>query len=178
MVENNDNDVEVKCIFCEKDLERSKMVRYRGAISCRECAEKQKQKAGSNPIIRPFFYLAGIGCLIGMLNFIYFTFDVYLYSQIDPASYIQPLGLFFGGMVVTIALMAMGLYAINRVHLYISSIVGVLTGIVAAASSVLAVYDFVTAGPYYVIEMVTYTKTISYYPTALVMYAYSQLLQR
>ncbi|MHA1634667.1 MAG: ATP synthase subunit I [Candidatus Thorarchaeota archaeon] len=178
MVENNDNDVEVKCIFCEKDLERSKMVRYRGAISCRECAEKQKQKAGSNPIIRPFFYLAGIGCLIGMLNFIYFTFDVYLYSQIDPASYIQPLGLFFGGMVVTIALMAMGLYAINRVHLYIASIVGVLTGIVAAASSVLAVYDFVTAGPYYVIEMVTYTKTISYYPTALVMYAYSQLLQR
>ena len=169
MVDTDNKDTEIKCIFCEKNLERSEMVRYRGAISCRECAEKQEPS--SNPIIRPFVYLAAFGCLIGMLNFIYFTFHVLLFSQIDPATYIQPLVPFFGGMVVILVLIAMGLYAINRVHLYVASIIGMLTALLAAALSAWALYDFATAGPYFILETVTYTKTLNYYPTVLAFYS-------
>jgi len=169
LTENTSNDLEIKCSFCERTLERSEIVRYRGAISCRECAEKKSTQ--SKPMIKPFVYLAGIGCLIGMLTFIYFTLDVTLYSQVFSESYIQPLVPFYAGMTATIVLVSLGLYAINRVHLFQASIVGVLMGILAASSSAMALYDFVTLGPYFVIEEITFTKTIYYYPTVLATYS-------
>jgi hypothetical protein len=167
VVENNSNDLVIKCSFCDRELERSEMVRYRGAISCRDCAEKQEPV--SNPILRPFVYFAGIGCLIGMLNFIFFTGNYTLYALVYPASYIQPLGPFFAGLTVTVILLAVGLYAINRVYFYIGSLISVLFGILAAASSAFALYDFIVAGPYYEIEGTIHTKTIGYYPTALAL---------
>jgi len=168
MVENNKEDTEVKCIFCGRDLNRSEMVRYRGAISCRDCAEKQKPD--SNPIIRPFVYLAGIGCLIGMLTFIYFTLHITLYSQVFPTSYIQPLGPFFGGMILTQVFVAFGLYAINRIHLYQASIIGTLTSLLAAVSSTFALFDFITVGPYFIVNESVFPKTLDYYPTAMATY--------
>lgn len=165
MVESDNDDVEVKCIFCQKDLERSEMVRYRGAISCKECAEKKN--SGSKPISKTFFYLAGIGSLIGMVTFIFFSFNVHLFSLINPESYIQPVVPFFGGMLITIALISLGLYAINRIHLFVASIVSVLTCVIAAVSSALAVFDFVVDGPYYAVEAVIYIKTVTYYSMTL-----------
>lgn len=169
VVERKIDETEVKCIFCGKVLDRSEMVRYRGAISCRECAAEQESKP--KPILRPFFYIAAIGSLVGMLTFIYFTFHVLRFAIIYPTSYIQPLVPFFGGMTVSTALISLGLFAINRVHLFAASIVSVVIGAIATISSALAVYDFITAGPYYIIETVTYTKTISYYPTAIATYS-------
>ncbi|TFG31618.1 hypothetical protein EU528_05750 [Candidatus Thorarchaeota archaeon] len=162
MAGNDDNDIEVKCIFCEKDLDRSEIVRYRGAISCRECADKQKPT--SSPMMKPFVYLAGIGCLIGMLNFLLFALHGLLYASIN---YIQPLGAFFAGMVVTLVTISFGLYAINQVNFHIASIIGMLTALLTAIFSALAAIDFVANGPYFVIEEITYTKTLNYYPTAL-----------
>jgi len=169
LTENTSNDLEIKCSFCERTLERSEIVRYRGAISCRECAEKNSTQ--SNPMIKPLVYLAGIGCLIGMLTFIYFTLNVTLYSQVYPESYIQPLVPFYAGLTLTVVLVSLGLYAINRVQLFQASIVGVLMGILAASSSAMALYDFVTTGPYFVIDEITITKTIFYYPTVLATYS-------
>lgn len=167
VVESNNEDIKVKCIFCQKELDRSEMVRFRGAISCRECAKKQKPS--SNPILKPFFYLAGFGCLIGMVTSIYFSFHVHFFANINPESYIQPIVELFGGMAVTIALMSLGLYAINRLHLFAASIVGLLMGTITAICNALAVYDFVVDGPYYVTETGIHTKTISYYPIPIVL---------
>ena len=106
-----------------------------------------------------------------MLNFIYFTGHYALYALLYPASYIQPLAPFLAGLAVTVILLTLGLYAINRVHFFIGSIVSVLFGLLAAASSVFALYDFIVAGPYYVIEGTILTKTVGYYPTALALYS-------
>ena len=150
------------------------MVRYRGAISCRDCAEKQK--ISSNPTLKPFFFLAGIGCLIGMLTFVYFILHVLYFSSIHPESYIQPLVPFFGGMTITIVLITLGLYAINRVDLIAASIASIIFGLFAAISNALAVYDFITTGPYFVIGNTTYTKNIGYYPMALASYSLFALI--
>jgi hypothetical protein len=168
VIENNKENTEIKCIFCGKELNRSEMVRFRGAISCRDCAEKQK--TDSNLIVRPFVYLAGIGCLIGMLTFIYFTLHITLYSQAFPTSYIQPLGPFLAGMILTQVFVSFGLYAINRIQLYQASIIGTLTGFLAAVSSAIALFDFITAGPYFTVNESVFTKTLDYYPTVMVTY--------
>jgi hypothetical protein len=169
LAEGSDDVLEIKCNFCGRKLERSEMVRYRGAISCRKCAEEMESK--SKPVIKPFIYVAGIGCLVGMVTFIYFTLDVLLYSQISPESYIQPLVPFFTGLTIAMVLVSFGLYAINRVELYQASIISVLVGILTAIPSVIALFDFLTTGPYYVIEEITYTKTLNYYPTVIAAYS-------
>ena len=170
VVERSNTEFEVNCIFCGKDLGPSdEKVRYRGAISCVECANKQKGSA--EPVLRPFYYLAGIGCIVGMLTFAYFTAHVFLFSNIDPESYIQPLVPFYGGLTITVALLSLGLYAINRVHLFIASIVGVLVSIYTSVISGLAVYDVVVNGPYFVIEEITFTKTVNYYSSAIGAYS-------
>jgi len=116
---------------------------------------------------KPFVYLAGIGCLIGMLTFLYFTLKGLLVTPIYQSSYIQPLDIFFGGMTAALVLISFGLYAINRVYLFPGSIIGMLTALVAAAVNASAMIDFVIDGPYFVLESGTYTKTLNYYPTAL-----------
>lgn len=163
VVENDDNDVEIKCIFCGKDLDdRREMVRFRGAIACKECAEKQEPTSSS--AMKPFVYLAGIGSFIGMLTFMLFTLRGLLFASLD---YIEPVDLFFTGMMTTFVAIAFGLYAINRIHFHIASIIGMVTALIAAIFSGLAVLDFVTNGPYFVVEEITYTKTIYYYPATL-----------
>ena len=117
MTEDENNTVEIKCIFCEKELEQHEMVRFKGAISCRECAEKQKPL--SNPIAKPFLYLAGVGCLVGMVNFLYFTIHGYLLTPIYLSAYIQPLVPYYSGMIITLVLFSLGLYYINRIHLHL-----------------------------------------------------------
>ncbi|MCK4567060.1 MAG: hypothetical protein KAU48_07100 [Candidatus Thorarchaeota archaeon] len=169
MTEDENNDIDVKCVFCGKELEQHEMVRFRGAISCRECAEKQKPL--SNPIAKPFLYLAGVGCLVGMVNFLYFTIHGYLLTPIYLSAYIQPLVPYYTGMIITLVLFSLGLYYINRIHLHVASIIGMLTALIAASISALALIDFVTTGPYYIVESITYTKMITYYPNAIAAYS-------
>ena len=163
VVERNDTETQVNCIFCGKDLAPSDdKVRYRGAISCRECAEKQEST--SSPMMKPFVYLAGIGCIIGMLTFVGFGIHGLLFASTD---YIQPVGSFFAGMTVALVTISFGLYVINRNYLLVGSFIGMLTALVTAIVSGLAVLDFVTNGPYYTINDAIYTKTLSYYSTAV-----------
>lgn len=164
-----DNHVEIKCIFCERDLQKHEMIRYRGAISCRDCAEKQKKV--SKLTSTPFFYLAGIGCLIGIVNFVYFTFHGLIYLPGNMTSYIQPLTSYFAGMTMTLVLISFGLYMITRDNLRIAGFIGMLTALLAASTSALALFDFTAMGPYFVVESITYTKTLNYYPTALATYS-------
>jgi len=169
VVEASSDDYEVKCIFCGKPLDRSEMVRYRGAISCKDCADKQK--SDQIPNLQVYNYFAALGCLVGIFSFIYFSFHVQLYSLIYQVSYIQPLLPFFSGLLVTVSLISLGLYAINRVQLFAASVVGLLMGILAAATSAFSIFDLVTNGPYYIVETTTYIKTIDYYPMILVTYS-------
>ncbi|MCJ7817534.1 MAG: hypothetical protein MUP60_01680, partial [Candidatus Thorarchaeota archaeon] len=111
------------------------MIRYRGAISCMDCAQKQKQ--GSKLTSKPFFYLAGIGCLIGIVNFIYFTFHGLIFLLGNETSYIQPLAI-FAGMTITLCLISFGLYMITRDNLRIAGIIGMLTALLAASTTALA----------------------------------------
>jgi hypothetical protein len=166
--QDENNDVEIKCIFCERDLQKHEMVRYRGAISCGVCAEKQKRE--SKLTSKPFFYLAGIGCLIGIVNFIYFTFHGLILLPGNETSCIQPLVPYFAGMTITLSLISFGFYMITRDNLRIAGIIGMLTALIAALTSALALFDFVTTGPYYVVESITYTKTLNYYPNTLGTY--------
>jgi predicted nucleic acid-binding Zn ribbon protein len=55
------------CIFCGKSLKRDEIVRYHGAISCQECAEKAKkqQERFTSPL---FFIIGGIGALIAAVG--------------------------------------------------------------------------------------------------------------
>ena len=169
MQQDEIDDVEIKCIFCKRDLQKHEMVRYRGAISCGDCAEKQKQ--GSKRTSKPFYYLAGIGCLIGILNFIYFTFHGLIFLPGNTTSYIQPLVPYFAGMSITLGLISFGFYMITRDNLRIAGIIGMLTALLGASTSALALFDFVTTGPYYVLESITYTKTLNYYPTTVATYS-------
>jgi len=168
VTKNENNDFDVKCIFCARELEQHEMVRFKGAISCRECAEKQKPL--SNPLTKPFLYLAGVGCLVGMVTFLYFTIHGYLYAHISGSAYIQPLVPYYTGMTITLVLFSLGLYAINRVHLHVAGIIGMLTALLASVISALSLIDFVTTGPYYIVESITYTKAITYYPNAIAAY--------
>lgn len=168
MTDDENNNVEIKCIFCEKELEQNEMVRYKGVISCRECAEKQKPL--SNMMSKPFLYLAGIGCLVGMVNFLYFTIHGYLFAHIYGSAYIQPLVPYFTGMIIALVLISPGLYVINRVHLHVAGIIGMLAALAAASTSALALIDFVTTGPYFIVESITYTKTLTFYPDAIATY--------
>ncbi len=168
MTEDENNIVEIKCIFCEKELEQNEMVRFRGAISCRECAEKQKPP--SNLITKPFLYLAGVGCLVGMVTILYFVIHGYLLTPIYQFDYIQPIVPYYTGMIITLVLFSVGLYAINRIHLHVAGIIGVLTALVAASVSALAMLDFVTTGPYYIVESTTYIKTLTFYPNVIAAY--------
>ena len=168
MTEDESNNIEIKCIFCEKELEKHEMVRYKGAISCRECAEKQKPL--SDPITKPFLYLAGVGCLVGIVTFLYFTIHGYLFAPIYESAYIQPLVLYYIGMTITLVLFSLGLYAINRVHLHVAGIIGSLTSLFAASISALSLIDFVTTGPYYIVESTIYIKSITFYPSAIAAY--------
>ena len=167
--QEKENDIEIKCIFCERDLLKHEMIRYRGAISCRDCAEKQKH--GSKLTSKPFYYLAGIGCLIGIVNFVYFTFHGLILLPGNETSYIQPLVPYFTGMTITLSVISFGLYMITRDNLRIAGIIGMLTALLAASTSALALFDFTTTGPYYVLESITYTKTLNYYPTTLAIYS-------
>ncbi|TFG98272.1 hypothetical protein E4H12_06585 [Candidatus Thorarchaeota archaeon] len=169
MQQEVDNHIEIKCIFCERDLQKHEMIRYRGAISCMDCAEKQKQ--GSKLTSKPFFYLAGIGCLIGIVNFIYFTFHGLIFLPGNETSYIQPLASYFAGMTITLGLISFGLYMITRENLRIAGIIGMLTALLAASTTALALFDFATMGPYFVLDSITYTKTLNYYPTTLATYS-------
>lgn len=169
MTEDENNNVQIKCIFCEKELDQHEMVRFRGAISCRECADKQKPL--SNPIItKPFLYLAGVGSLIGLVNILYFTIHGYLFTHIYQSAYIQPIVLYFSGMIITLVLFSLGLYAINRVHLHVAAIIGMLTALLVSSISAISLIDFITTGPYYIVDSITYTKTLSYYPDAIAAY--------
>lgn len=53
----------VRCTFCGEPLKRDDMVRYRGAVACRQCAEdaKKQQERFTSPV---FFTVGGIGALI------------------------------------------------------------------------------------------------------------------
>ncbi len=169
MTEDESNDIDVKCIFCGKELEQHEMVRFRGAITCRECAEKQKPL--SNPTTKPFLYLAGVGCLVGMVNFLYFTIHGYLFAHSSGSAYIQPLVAYYAGMTITLVLFSLGLYAINRIHLKIAAVIGMLTALFASAISALSLIDLVTTGPYYIVESITYTRDITYYPNVIAAYS-------
>jgi hypothetical protein len=46
-----------------------------------------------------------------------------------------------------------------------------LTALLAASMSAIAGIDFITTGPYYVYNSITYTKTLNYYPTTLATYS-------
>ena len=112
VVESESEDYEVKCIFCGNLLDCSEMVRYRGAISYKECADKQK--SNPNPNLHINYYLAGIGCLIGIFSFIYFSLHIQLNSLIYPVSYVQPLVPFFSGIFIAVSLISIALYTIKN----------------------------------------------------------------
>ena len=169
MQQEEETSIETKCIFCDKILQKHEMVRYRRAISCIDCAVKQKN--ASNITMTPFYYFAGLGCLIGLTNFIYFTFHGLIFMPSNITSYVQPLVPYFAGMTTTLILISFGLYAISHDNLRIAGVIGMLTSLLAAATSALALFDYITTGPTYINEVVTYTKTLNYYPTTLATYS-------
>jgi hypothetical protein len=169
LVDENEQSSEIKCIFCGNPLRKSEMVRYRGSIACRECAEKQRDAAILNSTT--FYYLAAIGCLVALINFIYFTFHGLVFLPLSGPSYVQPLVPYFLAMTVALILISFGLFAISRENLPFAGIIGVLVSLLAAAMSAISLHDFVTNGLTYILDSVTYTKTLNYYSTTLATYS-------
>ncbi len=77
--------VVANCIFCGKSLKRDEIVRYHGAISCQECAEKARiqQERFTSPL---FFIIGGIGALVAAVGSIGYIL-ANLFSFVPPAPY-------------------------------------------------------------------------------------------
>ena len=156
------------CIFCGKELSKSEMVRYRGAISCKDCAKSQEPVKDFKE--RPFFLLASIGTLIGLFVVTVTVAQVFSFVPMQIDLYIPNMTFYFGGLAIALILQGFGVYALNRSQIQSVGILGALTAFVSAIAQIIAIWDLAIDGPYYVIGSTTFTKGFGYYSYTTVTY--------
>lgn len=161
---------EIRCVFCNRELSKEETVRYRGAISCRECALSQKQVR--HQVARPFFLLASIGCIIGLLTVEFNMVYDLMYRQVLLFMYSPPLPLYFAGLSIAVILQSLGFYAINRpINRNVGIEVAVI-GLVTALLQIASVMDIIVNGPFVMIEEVLYPKDFTnYFSTTHLVYS-------
>ncbi len=161
---------EVKCIFCHKELSGEQIVRYRGAISCRECALSQEQTPRLRA--RPVFLLASIGCIIGLLTVEFNMLYDLMYRQVLLSSYIPPLPAYLAGLSIAVILQSFGFYAFNkpfnkRVGIMVASV-----GFITALLQIFSVMEIIVNGPFIVTEETLYPKDFTnYFSTTHLVYS-------
>jgi hypothetical protein len=156
------------CTFCGKDLSKDEIVRYRGALSCKTCAQAQEPVKDFNE--RPFFLLAALGTLIGLFVVTVSVIDALSFYPMQFDFYVPQLGFYFSGIFFALILQGFGVYALNRTDLHSVAIITSLATVIAAVAQIVAIWDLATNGPYYVFNSVTYTKGFVYYSYATAAY--------
>jgi hypothetical protein len=149
------------CTFCGKEFDKSEMVRYRGALSCKTCAYSQEPVEDFNE--RPFFLIASIGTLIGLFVVTVTVVEAFNFTPMQVDFYTPDMGFYFGGMAIALVLQGFGVYALNRSGILAIAIIGALAAFVSAIAQIVALWDLMTNGPYYVISDVTLRKGFGYY---------------
>ena len=149
-------------------MSKSEIVRYRGALSCRDCAQAQEPIKQFNG--RPFFLLAAIGTLVGLFVVTVTAVQALSFVPMQIDLYFPHMTFYFGGMAIALVLQGLGVYALNRSHIYALGIIGALTAFVSAIAQVIAIWDLVANGPYYMIGTNTFTKGFGYYSYSAVTY--------
>lgn len=157
------------CTFCGKELSKDEMVRYRGALACRDCALAQKPIEDFNE--RPFFLLAAIGTLVGLFVVIISAIEALTFVPMQFDFYIPHMAFYFGGMAIALLLQSFGVYALNRAEIHSVAIITALATIIASIAQAVALLDLVMNGPYYIFESITYTKGFMYYSYTTVSYS-------
>lgn len=143
-------------------------VRYRGALSCKDCALSQKPVKEFNET--PYYSLASFGCLVGLIATLYAMLHALQYAHQGPSIYVPPLVIYLGALFISVPLQSLGLLALNRVDLPKVAAVSFIVGILATAILVASLYDWLTTGPYYLVEEVVLIKDYYYYGWANFMY--------
>lgn len=161
---------EIRCVFCDRKLSREEVVRYRGAISCRECASSQEQTP--HMAARPFFLLASIGCIIGLMTVEFNLIYDLMYRQVLLSSYIPPLPLYFTGLSIAVILQSLGFYAMNKPINKNVGILVVIVGLLVALLQIFSVMDIFVNGPFVMIEEVLIPKDFTnYFSTTHLVYS-------
>ena len=170
MATHTEEKSEIRCVFCNRKLSREEIVRYRGVISCRECARSQRQIPSQ--AARPFFLLASIGCIVGLMTVEFNMLYDLMHRQVLLPSYIPPLPMYFAGLSIAVILQSLGFYAINRP---INRNVGIevaVVGLVTALLQIVSVMDIIVNGPFVMIEEVLYPKDFTnYFSTTHLVYS-------
>jgi hypothetical protein len=158
----------VKCVFCGKQLEKSEIVRYRGAISCRDCAKEHGPTKQFNE--RPFYIIAGLGCIIPIPAILYMVIHGLMFAPL-PGPYAPPLTIYFTALIISIPMQAVGLYALNWVELPRAAILTTVLSFVIMLIQTASLYDFIL-GPTYVVESIAFPKDYLYYSLATTTYTF------
>lgn len=163
----------LRCTFCGKGLSKTESVRYRGALSCNECAQAQEPFKDFRE--RPFFILGAFGTLIGLFVVTLTVLQALTYILL-MWSYAPPLIFYFGGLAVALVLQGFGVYALNQSEIPIAGKIGALVAFVSAFAQSVAIWDLIVDGPFYIIDNQTFTKGFGYYPFTVVSYTLFSLI--
>lgn len=164
---DSEQETTLKCIFCGKELEKHEIIRYKGALACRDCAHEKGPTKQFNE--RPFYIIAGLGCIIPIPAILYTVMHGLMFAPL-PGLYSPPLAVYFGAFVISIPLQALGLFALNKTELPRVAILTTVIAIVLTIIQAQALYDFVVLGPTYLGESVILAKDFVYYSLAMVTY--------
>ena len=165
---SNEKPTGLTCIFCGKELSKSDAVRYRGAISCRECALAQEPFKDFKE--KPFFLLASVGAIIGLFVVTMTVLHALIFAPMEMGFYVPPMMFYFSGIAIALVLQSFGIYALNRSYIYTASVVGVLVTVASALAQVLAIFDLIVDGPYYVIDSQVFAKGFGYFSYVTISY--------
>jgi len=157
------------CSFCGKELSKAEMVRYRGALACRTCAQAQEPVKDFKE--QPFFLLAALGTLIGLIVVTVSVIEALKFVPMQFDFYIPQMMFYFSGISIALFLQAFGVYALNRANLHSVAIITTLATLLAGIAQIAAIWDLVTNGPYYFINSVRFTKGFLYYSYTTAAYA-------
>lgn len=158
-----------KCIFCGKELEKSEIVRYKGALSCRSCAESQEPVHDLRE--GPLFKLAGIGSLIGLFVVMYAMVHLLRFVPLYAEDYVPPLEIYFTGMIICVGLQSLGFFALNKTYNQAAAIIVSVLGILTVITYTYGLLDIVGNGYYYVVDEFTFVKSYTYYPAIYTTYS-------
>lgn len=161
-------DSTLKCIFCGRKVSPEDAVRYRGALAHRECALAQEPVKEFKET--PFYMLAAVGCLIGLVAALYITLHALQYAYLGPSAYLPPLVLYLTAFMLSIPLQSLGLLALNRVELQEVGVLSLAIGIVSTGVFGASLYDRLVTGPYFLLEEMILPKGYTYYGWAVILY--------
>lgn len=167
MTIEGEKDTTVKCVFCGKELDKDTMVRYRGALACRNCAKEKGPTRQFNE--RPFYILAAIGCIVAIPTILYTVMHGLILGPL-PGTYSPPMAVYFGGFVISIPFQALGFLALNKTELPKVAILTTILSLGLMAIQAWSLYDFVVNGPTYLVETTVHPKDFTYYSLATVTY--------